>query len=243
MDGRARMVRVRLGIALLLVLGVVGCARGTTVSSVSVPPATGVETPVDSATGTEVSGRLVSRRVDTPPIVDGQVEGAWAAAALLRVPLTWGMGGTEHALDVDLRSLYTGEAVYFLAHWPGEPPAGEDNTVSNKLTVHWRIPDPAAQHLDCAVVCHTAFADGNGRFAYANAETIPQGGNEALAAAGGWEAGTWTLEWGRSLLSDNPYDLQLSDRDQAYTFLVKIFEGVENRPDPVSERHLFVFQP
>ena len=118
-----------------------------------------------------------------------------------------------------------------------------ENTVENKFTLHWRIPDPAAQHLDCAIACHTAFADGSGRFAYANAETIPQGGSGALPVAGKWDGQIWTLEWSRPLLNGNPFDLQFADLDQAYTFFVKVFERVEGHPDPVSARHLLVFQP
>ena len=175
--------------------------------------------------------------------IDGQVETVWATAEPLLVPLTWGLDGMEHALDVELRTLYTDKEVYFLARWSGVPQFGEANTVYNKLTLHWRIPEPAAQALDCTISCHTVFTDGSGRLVYANAETIPQGGSEALPAAGGWDSGAWTLEWGRFLLSDNPFDLQFDDRDRAYSFLVKIFERVEDRPDPVSERCLLVFQP
>jgi hypothetical protein len=187
------------------------------------------------------AGRLVSRQVASAPAIDGQVDAAWEASAPLRLSLTWGMGGTEHALDVELQSLYTDQAVYFLARWPGEKPSAEQDTFFNKLTVHWRIPEAAASRLDCTVVCHTAFADGQGRFAYANAETIPQGGSEALASAGGWSAGTWTLEWTRPLVNDNPYDVQFTDLDQTYPFLVKVFERVEGRPDPVSELYGLVF--
>jgi hypothetical protein len=175
------------------------------------------------------------------PVIDGQIEDVWATADPLRVPLTWGMDGSEHALDVELRALHTDEAVSFLAQWPGEPPSGQENTIANRITLHWRIPEPEAQVLDCSVVCHTAFVDGNGRFVYANTETIPQGGSGPLAAAGGWEDGIWTLEWSRPLASANPFDLQLDDRERAYFFLVKVFERVEGRPDPVSGRHLLVF--
>jgi hypothetical protein len=196
----------------------------------------------------EPSGRLVSQRTGSPPAMDGRVEGVWESAEPLRVPLTWGMGGTEHALDVELRSLYTDQAIHFMARWPGETPPGAapgngQNIVSNVLTLHWRIPEPAAQRLDCNVACHTAFADASGRLSYANAETIPQGGSEALAAAGGWDAGTWTLEWSRPLINGNPYDLQFDDRELAYSFLVKVFARVEGQPDPISGRHLLVFAP
>jgi len=155
--------------------------------------------------------------------------------------MKWGMDGVERALEVELRALHTDDAVFFLAQWPGEQPSGEENTVANKLTLHWRVPEPAAQRLDCTVVCHTAFADGRGRFVYANAETIPQGGSEALPAAGAWDGGTWTLEWSRPLLNDNPFDLQFTDLEEPYSFRIKIFERVDGRPDPISERHDLVF--
>jgi hypothetical protein len=226
------------GITLLLAIVVVGC-----VSRATLPPTT-APTPTPEAMPVNAAGRLVSRRVASPPVIDGEVDAVWATAVPLQLPLTWGLDGAQ-ALDVELRALHTGEAVYFLAQWPGGPPSGEEDTVFNKLTVHWRITDSEAvtQHLDCTVACHTAFTDGQGRLVYANAETIPQGGSEALPAAGGWRAGTWTLEWSRPLINGNPFDLQFADLDRAYLFFVKVFERVEGRPDPVSERHLLVFQP
>jgi hypothetical protein len=205
--------------------------------------ATAIPLPAQETVDEGAAGRLVSRRVDAPPQVDGQIEGLWAAVEPLAVPLTWGWEGTEHALDAELRAVHTDEALYLLAQWSGERPSGDDNTAFNQFTLHWRIPDPAAQTLDCTVACHTAFADGQGRFRYANAETIPPGGSESLSAAGGWDAGTWTLEWSRPLSNDNPFDLQFDDLDRAYSFLVKVFVRVEGRPDPVSGRHLLVFQP
>jgi hypothetical protein len=202
-------------------------------------------TPTREAMGADENagapGRLVARRTDELPAIDGLVEELWASAEPLRISLTWGIEGTEHALDVALRALHTDEAISFLAQWPGDPPTGDEATTYNTITLHWRIPEPAGQHLDCTVVCHTAFADGRGRFVYANAETIPQGGSGALDAAGGWEAGTWTLEWRRPLVSANPFDLQFGDREGPYTFLIKVFARLEGRPDPISARHVLVF--
>jgi hypothetical protein len=200
------------------------------------------------------AGRLVSRRTDTAPTVDGQNEALWEAAEPLSVPLTWGTESTEHALDVKLRALHDGLTLYLLAEWPGEPPAGDLDTVYNQFTVHWRIPEPDAERLDCSVTCHTVFADGQGRVAYANAETIPHGGSETLQIAGGWQAsgnpdagspdaGTWTVEWSRPLVNGNPFDLQLTDLDRAYTFMVKVFARIEGRPDPISKPHHLVFGP
>jgi hypothetical protein len=164
------------------------------------------------------------------------------------------MHGEERALDVKLRALYTEQALYLLAQWPDEALAGErtasdvasadpQNVTSNVFTVHWRLPDSSAQQLDCTVACHTVFADGTGRLAYANAETIPQGGSGALEAAGGRQGGTWTIEWSRPLVNGNPYDLQFGDLELEYFFLVKVFRRSEDRPDPISERHQLVFHP
>jgi hypothetical protein len=153
------------------------------------------------------------------------------------------MDGPEIALEVQLRALWASDALYLLAQWPGAPPSGEQDTVSNLFTLHWRIPDAAAQGLDCEVACHTAHVDGLGRIAYANGETIPPGGSAALQAAGGWKEGTWTLEWGRPLRNSNPYDLQFGNLEAGYPFLVKVFQRIEGRPDPVSGRYSLVFGP
>jgi hypothetical protein len=236
---------------------VVGCTAKTAVPPTTTPPAvrgstatstlqptrvvTLIEPPPTKMPG-DVAGRLVVHQVDSPPVIDGQVDAIWTTADPLLLPLTWGMHGSQRALDVQLQGLRTDEAVYFLAQWPGEPPSGEKNTVSNKLTVHWRIPDAAARRLDCTVACHTANANGQGHFVYANAETIPQGGDEALPAAGGWHAGTWRLEWSRPLVSSNPFDLQFDDPKGWYLFSIKIFERIEGRADPVSPLHPLVFE-
>jgi len=250
MSTRAKMGKPGQMRPLLLAAVMVGCVARATMPPTATPPSPATATvvplpPSTEAMAADAAGRLVSQRVASPPVIDGQVDPVWATAVPLQLPLTWGLDGTEHALDVELQALHTDEAVYFLAQWADGPPSGEENTVFNKFTVHWRIPEPegGAPGPDCTVACHTAFADGRGRFVYANAETIPQGGSETLLAAGGWRAGTWTLEWSRPLVNGNPFDLQFADLDQAFLFLVKVFERVEGRPDAVSRRHLLVFEP
>ncbi len=205
------------------------------------PPPTADPTATPAVAATPGSTHLVARPVSSPPAIDGAVEDAWVRAEPLQASLTWGMDSSEHALEVEMRALHTDRSLYLLAQWAGGPPPGED-TVSNVFTLHWRIPEPAAGRLDCEVACHTAHADGLGRIAYANAETIPPGGSAALEAAGGWEEGTWTLEWSRPLLNSNPFDLQFSDLDASYVFMVKVFQRIEGRPDPVSGRYALVFE-
>ena len=230
-------------IGLLLAPVLACCTTKAPQPSPATSTAVSVFSPTREVPSADTAGRLVSQRVASPPVIDGQVDALWATAQPLRLTLTWGMGGAERALDADLRALHTEDTIYLLAQWPGGSLPGEEDTVFNKLTLHWRIPEPLAQGLDCSVVCHTAFANGHGRFVYVNAETIPQGSSETLPAAGAEEAGTWTLEWGRPLINHNPFDLQFADLDRAYPFLIKVFERVEGRPDPVSQPHLLVFQP
>ena len=235
----------------LLVLALIGCASEPPASPVAtdVPaaatdiPAVATETPAPDPAHENAGGRLVASRTGAPVTIDGHVEKAWDGAEPLTVPLTWGVEGTRHAFDVELRALYDDRSIYLLARWPGDLVPGEEDVVANKLTLHWRLPESAAQGLNCTVVCHTAHVDGRGRFVYANAETIPQGGAGALSAAGQWEAQWWTLEWSRPLISENPYDLQFDDRNPAYVFFLKVFEGVEGSPDPASARHAMVFAP
>jgi hypothetical protein len=241
-----RAAWTRLGAVLLWIAVLVGCSAAVTAPAPTSTPLPGSEA-ADTQQAPEepapdrAPGRLVSHPTGSPPAIDGQIESLWEAAEPLSVPLTWGMDGTEHALDVEMRALYDEQALYLLATWPGERPVEAENTVYNQFTVHWRIPEPDAARLDCNIACHTIFADGAGRVAYANAETIPHGGSETLPVAGGWEDGVWTLEWSRPLVNGNPFDLQLADRERAYTFRVKVFARVEGRPDPISQPHQLVF--
>lgn len=236
---------VWLAVALLLsmfCIGLMGCrfenpAALQATESFGRPSPTGEAV---SSTGTlddDVEPVLVSAHLGETRPVDGILEAMWEGSGPLVLPLTWGWDGDEVALRVELRSLHTDDMVCFGARWSGPPPDNEDDAALNKLTVHWRIPAWQAEdtgHLDCTVVCHTAFADAQGRTAYMNAETIPQGGDAALLSAGRWESGVWTIEWCRPLQSGNPYDLQFTALYADYPFRVKIFQRLEGRPDPVS---------
>ena len=190
----------------------------------------------------------MAQRVAKGPDVANEFDPAWERAQPLRAPLAWGSHGTEHALDVELAALYTDDALYLRARWPGAPPSaapgGAAETTANRLTVHWRVlQTPGTTPPACDVACHTAHTDGAGRLAYVHTETIPPGGHPALAATGGWQDGVWTLVWSRPLVSRNPYDLQLTDPLQSYPFFVKVFLDEAGRPDAVSKLHELVFGP
>lgn len=175
----------------------------------------------------------------------------WQGAPLLGIPLHYGLHGAEPAGALELRSLYDGGFVYFLARWPAQTPGGEPDAWRNLLTVHWRLTDPglAPEHaagsdgLACTVACHTATADGRGHLAGVRIETLPPGLDVDLPYAGGWSEGMWTLEWSRARASDNPYDQSMADTARGYRFFVKLFENAEGHPDPVSDVHELWLSP
>jgi hypothetical protein len=144
-----------------------------------------------------------------------------------------------------MRSLYDSDQVYFLARWDALEPGDDPEAWRNLLTVHWRLVDPGlvsgaetgSDGLACTVACHTVTADGQGHLVGMRSETIPPSLDEDLPSGGGWRAGEWTVEWSRPRLSTSPYDQHLTDPNQDYRFFVKLFQGIENRADPVSDLH------
>jgi hypothetical protein len=239
---RRRLLCGVLPLLAVLSTGIAGCrfdnpatGRATDTSQVPTSSAQVMRTAVTASHGAE--SVLVSSRLDDTPVVDGDLKAEWEHSIPLELPLTWGWDGEDVALRVEMRSLHNDEMVCFGARWSGQPPPREDDGTLNKLTVHWQIPSRQVEdrgHLDCSIVCHTAFANTQGRILYMNAETIPQGGDAALQSAGRWESGVWTVEWCRPLKSDNPYDLQFTALDAEYPFRVKVFKRIEGQPDPVS---------
>lgn len=232
-------------IACMLEWTLLGCVRTGAASMTTLLRApTSGSASAAAAAACPAQPTLVAQHVRQPPLVDEAVDVAWSVAVPLSVPLTWGRHTAEQALTVELRSLYTDEAIYFLAQWPDPRPATEPGVLRNRLTLHFDLPAPAPDAADhmCLVACHTAFADPSGRLAYLSAETIPPGQTSPLSAAGGWKDGSWQLEWSRPLLVDNHFDLQFQDLEQAYRFFVKVFEWQEGRADPVSADCLLIFQ-
>jgi hypothetical protein len=179
---------------------------------------------------------LVSRLVRTLPVVDGEIDSAWAQAQPLTLPLNRGLDGAVRAFDVELRSLHDDETIAFLATWSGEPATTPADAIRNKLVVHWTIPTPAGgDPFSCMVACHTAFADGHDRFVHLTPETIPTGFSGPLPVGGGRHGDAWTMEWSRPLISPNPLDIQFSDPDAEYEFMVKVFLDIDGQPDAISD--------
>jgi len=215
-------------------------AEGGEPSSLPSPPAR-----IDPDLGIPIGQPLRSIAADASLVMDGVLEPAWEEAPPLTAPLHFGLHGREPAGVVELRSLYDAEQVYFLVRWPAQSSGGEPGVWRNLLTVHWRLVDPGqvsgvstgSEGLACTVGCHTATADGEGHLVGIRSETIPPGLGDDLAAAGGWSKGEWLLEWSRPRVSPSPYDQNLADAEQSYRFFIKLFLGLEDRPDPTSDVH------
>ena len=243
MDVKSRRSRL-LAILVLVLMGTAGCVP---LPAATIPSTTGGMQPAGvgpAAPDRAPAGRLEVSRVPAAPRLDGQMDAVWATARPLRISLA----RAPHASDpqdtqgVELRAVHTADTLYFLARWGGGPPPGTADTTFNQLTIHWTIPAVAGSPAPaCAVACHTAYVDGRGQVAYMNSETIPQGGQDALAAAGGWADGAWSVAWSRPLVSANAYDLQFDDLSASYLFFIKVFARSDGRPDPVSEPYALVF--
>jgi len=188
--------------------------------------------------------RLVSVHVDHPPVVDGILDRIWDEAPLACISLARHVPPGPETPEVELRSLYAADSVYFFASWHEARPAFAADTIRNRFVMHFdqQEPWPGARDVTCLVACHTAFSDASGDLAHVIAETIPQGVSDPLPAAGGWISGRWHLEWSRPLVNDNPFDVQFQDLDAGYPFFVKVFEWAEGQADPVSKDYALVFR-
>ena len=200
---------------------------------------------LDAELAVPLGAPLLSRATGEAVVPDGVVEAEWDRAPVLIVPLHRGLHGDEPAGMMELRSLHDEEQVYILARWPSDTPGGEPGVWRNFLTVHWRLVDSGevsgeatgSEGLACTVACHTATAGGEGQLIGIRNETIPPSLDDDLPTGGGWTKGEWILEWGRRRVSDSPYDQDMVDPSRGYRFFVKVFEGQEDRADPVSDVH------
>lgn len=127
---------------------------------------------------------VLSVKVDSAPVLDGQAEALWTKAGAITIPVTG--GANSGSTQVTLKSVYTADSVYFLAQWadpteslrrsPWQKQAdsswkklkdpndkGGDNNVyyEDKMAFIWNINDSIAgfNEQGCAVTCHMGEPD------------------------------------------------------------------------------------
>ncbi len=123
------------------------------------------------------AGTLTSVKVTTAPVIDGTPEAIWDQATAMTVTVTGGANTASHT--VALKSVYTGDSVYFLAQWndpteslrrlpwqkqadgtwkqlktPNAKEGGEITYYEDKFAQIWNINIPAFEGTGCLSTCH-----------------------------------------------------------------------------------------
>ncbi|MBI4590230.1 MAG: ethylbenzene dehydrogenase, partial [Candidatus Rokubacteria bacterium] len=123
---------------------------------------------------------LVSKKVAAPPTLDGVMEDLWKGATPLTVKVVGGRNLPGGSTEVTLRSVYTGDMIYFLMQYKDETESvrrspwvkqadgswqklkdpndkGGDNNLyyEDKFALIWNISSPAFEAKGCLSACHT----------------------------------------------------------------------------------------
>jgi hypothetical protein len=123
---------------------------------------------------------LVSKKVATPPAIDTTIENLWKEAPPLTVKVVGGRNLPGGSTEVTLRSVYSGDTVYFLMQYKDPTDSvrrgpwvkqadsswqklkdpndkGGDNNLyyEDKFALLWNISSPAFEAKGCMSACHT----------------------------------------------------------------------------------------
>ncbi len=127
----------------------------------------------------EVQNVLTARKVATAPTLDGAMDALWKDAKPLVVKVSGGKNLPGGATEVTLRSVYSGDTIYFLVQYRDPTQSarrspwvkqadgswkkladpndkGGDNNLyyEDKLAVLWNISSPAFEQRGCFSGCH-----------------------------------------------------------------------------------------
>jgi plastocyanin len=120
---------------------------------------------------------LTSQKVTTAPVIDGIPDSIWDQAIPLTVSVSGGANAGQH--EVILKSIYTGDSVYFLAKWndpteslrrlpwqkqadgtwkqlktPDAKEGGEQTYYEDKFSQIWNINISGFEASGCSATCH-----------------------------------------------------------------------------------------
>ncbi len=123
------------------------------------------------------AGTLISTKVTTAPVIDGNPDAIWDQATAMTVNVAGGVNSGAHT--VTLKSVYTVDSVFFLAQWnddteslrrlpwqkqadgtwkhlstPNAKEGGENQYYEDKFAQIWNINIPAFDASGCFATCH-----------------------------------------------------------------------------------------
>jgi len=130
---------------------------------------------------------VLSVKTDNAPVLDGKPDAIWDSANSITIPVSG--GANSGSTEVTLKSLYTGDSVYFLAQWadpteslyrmPWQKQADgswvhlttstthqENTNYEDKLAFIWNINDSITgfNEQGCMVTCHAGEKPANSGF-------------------------------------------------------------------------------
>lgn len=86
---------------------------------------------------------VTSVKVDKAPTLDGQAEAAWNNAPVTTIDLAGGVNLASGATKLSLRSIYTGDSVYFLAEWADPTQSARRSPWQKQADGSWKkLSDP-----------------------------------------------------------------------------------------------------
>jgi ethylbenzene dehydrogenase len=130
--------------------------------------------------GAQARNTLVSKKVAAAPALDGTLDATWGGAPVTTVKVVGGKNLPGGSTEVALRSVYSGDSVYFMAQYKDDTQSfkrspwvkqgdgswkklsdpndkGGDNNVyyEDKFALIWNISSPSFEQKGCMAACHT----------------------------------------------------------------------------------------
>jgi len=141
-------------------------------------PAPAAGAPAEPAAASAPAGSVVSMPVDAAPTLDGVADEAfWADAVPATVKVAHGANTEKN--EVTLKTVYTGDSIYFLATWPDPTESFVRSPWVRQEDGSWKkLSDPADKGGD-----NNVYYEDKMSFIWSIADSIPEFGRKGCATA------------------------------------------------------------